>query len=845
MSSALGLPAQSLTEQVRAAFTSHHDCILQAAPGAGKSTILPLALLSEPWVGSRKLLMLEPRRSAARAVARRMAHTLGEEVGATVGYRMRLDTRVSRSTRIEVITEGVLGRLLQADPALEDVACVIFDEYHERSLNADVGLALCLNARRELDAKFRLLVMSATLEAERLGGFLQQAACVSIPGRSFPVRICYLGRGPAALPGEGRSPELLIVPAVERALRETEGHVLVFLPGAGEIRRAQSYLGQHAWPTALDVLPLFGELSAIEQDRALSAGDGRFRKIVLATNIAETSLTIPGVGAVVDCGLVRRSRFDPNSGMSRLELMRISRASAEQRAGRAGRTGPGVCYRLWSEGAQDSLAAQTPPEINEADLADLALELADWGIADVRQLDWLDPPPAAMMAQARALLQRLGALDAGDRITAAGREMARLPTHPRLAHMLLAARGSEAIKLAAEMAALLSERDLLRRTGRDHDPDVRTRLEILRRESHGAVAEIDRGVRERVQRTAEQLARLASARGAAASAGSGTGPGALLAQAFPDRIGQRREGEGGRFLLSNGRGAAFSGPQALARAEFLVAVELDDREREARIDLACPLTREELLATMSSQLKETRSVNWDPRSESVTARQRLEFGALILEDRPLRQVPAETTVAAMLEGVRQMGLACLPWDSAASNYRARLEFIRRLGRADLGAWPASDDTALLEQLDSWLPMWLGGITRREHLSRIPLQQALRERLSHAQRRELEQLAPAELVVPSGSHVPIDYLDESAPSVSVRLQEVFGLALTPRIGGGAVPITFKLLSPARRPVQVTRDLAGFWGSSYALVRKEMRGRYPKHNWPENPLEAAPSRGLKRR
>jgi ATP-dependent RNA helicase HrpB len=840
---AAGPPALSLVEQVHAAFASHHDCILQAAPGAGKSTVLPLALLSEPWAADRKLLMLEPRRLAARAIARRMAQTLGEEVGATVGYRMRLDTRVSAATRIEVITEGVLGRLLQADPALEEVACVIFDEYHERSLNADVGLALCLNARRELDARFRLLVMSATLEAERLSRFLERAACLSVPGRAFAVQTHYLGRGAPLLPGGAESPERLIVPAIERALRESAGHVLVFLPGAGEIRRVQSNLGQQPWAAGLRVLPLYGDLSAAEQDQVLAADDGRVRKIVLSTNIAETSLTIPGISAVVDSGLVRRSRFDPNSGMSRLEVMRISRASADQRAGRAGRTAPGVCYRLWSEGAQDSLAAQTPPEISEADLADLALELADWGVADAAQLDWLDPPPAAMLAQARALLRRLGALDAADRITAAGREMARLPTHPRLAHMLLAARGAGALGLAAELAALLSERDLLRRTGRDHDPDLRTRLEILRRESHAST--VDRGARQRVQRTAEQLARLAGDRHAVGARGSGAGPGVLLAQAFPDRIGQRREGDGGRFLLSNGRGAVFSGAQALARAEFIVAVELDDREREARIDLACPLTREELLETMAAQLQESRTVSWDPRTESVTARQRLEFEALILEDRPLQQVPAEITVAAMLEGVRQMGLACLPWDAGASNYRARLEFVRRLGRANLKDWPASDDAALLEQLDAWLPMWLHGMTRREHLSRLPLQQALRERLKPAQRRELEQLAPAELIVPSGSHITIDYQDESAPSVSVRLQEVFGLATTPRIGGGAVPMTFKLLSPARRPLQVTRDLAGFWSGSYALVRKEMRGRYPKHNWPENPLEAAPSRGLKRR
>jgi ATP-dependent helicase HrpB len=476
------VPPPSLSEQVRTAFESHHDCILQAAPGTGKSTVLPLALLSEPWVGARKLLLLEPRRLAARAVARRMAQTLGEEVGATVGYRMRLDTRVSRHTKIEVITEGVLGRLLQSDPALEDVACVIFDEYHERSLNADVSLALCLNARRELDARFRLLVMSATLEAERLNSFLERAACVSIPGRNFEVQIRYLGHGAPLLPGGAESPERQVVLAVERALDESAGHLLVFLPGAGEIRRVQSMLEQQSWVGGARILPLYGDLSAAEQDQVLAPDAGRVRKIVLSTNIAETSLTIPGVSAVIDSGLVRRLRFDPNSGMSRLEVMRISRASAEQRAGRAGRTGPGMCYRLWGEGAQQSLAAQTPPEISEADLADLALELAEWGIADAAELDWLDPPPAAMLAQARALLRRLGALNADGRISEAGREMARLPAHPRLAHMLVAGRATGALPLAAELAALLSERDLLRRTGRDHDPDLRTRLEILRRE---------------------------------------------------------------------------------------------------------------------------------------------------------------------------------------------------------------------------------------------------------------------------------------------------------------------------------------------------------------------------
>jgi ATP-dependent helicase HrpB len=833
---------EALAQALRQALAGHRDAVLQAPPGAGKSTRVPLALLDEPWLAGRKILLLEPRRVAARAVATRMAELLGEAVGQVVGYRMRMDTRVSRATRIEVITEGVLTRMLQSDPELAGVGVVIFDEFHERSLQADIAFALCADARRQLDAGYRMIAMSATLEGARVAALLDDAPVVDVPGRVFPVEIRYAGRGLPLLPG-AEQPDRLVAQLVRRALAESEGDLLVFLPGAGEIRRVRGLLADLEG-SKLELLMLYGDLSGDEQDAVLRGHRPDRRRVVLATNIAETSVTIPGVTVVVDGGLARRSRFDPLTGMNRLEVMRIARSSADQRAGRAGRTAPGVCYRLWGEGAHASLAAHTPAEILEADLAPLALELAQWGSGDAAQLPWLDAPPAPMLAQARELLARLGALDAAGRITAAGRAMAALPLHPRLAHMLCAAQGRRARQLAAELAALISERDLLRGAGRERDPDIRSRLELLRREA--SAAGVDRGVLERVRRTATQLERQVGEVQAARGAGEGfVEPGALLALAFPDRIAQRREGGGGRYLLANGRGAAFPAAHALGNQEYLVAVELDDREREARIDLAAPLSRAELEAAVGPLLQREESVTWDALSAAVLSRRLLRYESLVLEDKPLPRVPAEAAADAMLEGIRQLGLAALPWDDAARNLQARLEFVRALGRSDLADWPASDDASLLATLAQWLPAWLEGVTRREHLARLPLTEMLLARLGGAQRRALDELAPRELAMPTGSRLRIDYVDDNAPCVSVRLQEVFGMAATPRIGGGTVPVTFKLLSPAQRPVQITRDLAGFWRTSYVEVRKEMRGRYPRHHWPEDPAAATAHRGVRPR
>jgi ATP-dependent helicase HrpB len=839
-----------LANALREGLAQHRDAVLQAPTGAGKSTIVPLALLDEAFLAGRKILMLEPRRLATRAVAARMAALRGESIGQTIGYRMRLDTRVSRATRVEVVTEGVLTRLLQDDPALEGVGCVIFDEFHERSVQADLGLALCLDARRQLGGTYRVLVMSATLEGERVAQLLGDAAMVQVPGRAFPVTLQYLGRGLPVLPGgieAGRDVQRLaqaLVRAALHALDETAGDVLAFLPGVGEIRRVEAALAAAVLPASVRVLVLYGQMNAAAQDAVLAPSPAGTRKLVLATNIAETSLTIPGVTAVIDCGLVRRSRFDPVTGMSRLDLERISRAASEQRCGRAGRVAPGMCYRLWGEGAQLSLAAVTTPEILEADLAPVALELARWGASDALSLDWLDAPPAAMLQQAQGLLARLGALDERYRLTSLGREMSHLPVHPRLGAMLLAARALGAVPLAAQLAAVLSERDLLRYGAASGDPDLRSRLELLRgtRGQDGA----DRGALERVQRSAGALeSALPKLAGAAAIATHISEPvGALLAIAFPDRVGQRREGAQGRYLLANGRGAAFAHPASLARAPYIVAAALDDRDREARIDLAAPLPLEALERLFAGHITTQESFGWDAREGAVLWRRVRRFEALVLEDQTRAAPDGAATVSAMLTGVRELGIAALPWDREARTLQARMEFVRSLARSDLPGWPASDDSALDAILEQWLPAWLAGITRREHLQRLPLCEALRARLDPAQRRALETLAPRELKVPSGSQIRIDYLDDNAPCVAVRLQEVFGLETTPRIGGGTTPLTFKLLSPAQRPVQITRDLAGFWRSSYAEVRKDMRGRYPKHAWPENPLEAPPTRGATR-
>jgi ATP-dependent helicase HrpB len=839
MRNVTSLPVESVLPQLLDCLQRQHNAVLVAPPGAGKSTVVPLALLDEDWARGRKLLLLEPRRIAARAVAMRMAQSLGERIGDTVGYRMRLDTRVGPHTRLEVVTEGILTRMLQQDPALEGVAAVIFDEFHERSLNADLGLALCREAQESLGLPLKLLVMSATIDGAAVAARLGDAPVVEAQGRMFPVTVHYLGNGLPPLPEQRTlSPRDIerLAAQLGRVLDDTEGDVLVFLPGSPEIHRLRGQVEGRGY-IGLDVHALYGELPIEAQQQVLDPPARGRRKLILATNIAETSLTIDGVKVVVDTGLARRSLFDPATGMERLVTARISQASAAQRAGRAGRTAPGSAWRLWGEGAQATLAAQTPPEILTSDLAPLALELAQWGARDAAALNWMDAPPPPLLAQARELLQRLEAIDAGFGITGTGRAMIDTGLHPRLAHMLVRARGTPMSALAARLAALLSERDLLRAA---RDPDLRTRLELLR----GEVRSVDQGALARVR----ELARRLGATGRADPADDASA-GAVLAWAYPDRIAQRRAGSGGaagqRYLLANGRGAMLEGASTLAGADYLVALDLDDAEAaEARIRVAAPLTREQLESALSAQIRAGIETDNDPKSGALRARHVRRLDALVLEERRAELDP-ETVAQALLDQVRRGGLDALKWGESSARLRARLLFMaahRVEAKLDL---PASDEATLLAELPQWLAPWLQGIRRLDQLPDAQLCEALLSRFTHAQRRQFDDFAPTHVTVPTGSRIAVDYEDDLAPCIEVRMQEVFGLADTPRIANGRVPVTLKLLSPARRPMQITRELAGFWRGSYAEVRKDMRGRYPRHYWPENPLEAEPVRGLKPR
>ncbi len=819
------LPIEAALPQVLAATAEAANLVLAAPPGAGKTTGVPPALLSCSWAGGRRLLLLQPRRLAARAAAARIAAMLGEPVGETAGYRVRLERKVGPRTRIECVTTGLFLRQIQGDPELDGVAAILFDEFHERSLDADLALALALEAQAGLRPDLRLIVMSATFDTARTAALLPGARTVVSEGRAFPVETRHLGDAPPAARLEDR-----VAKAVLRATAEEEGDVLVFLPGLAEIRRVRAALDSDLAPDRFALPMLHGDLPLAEQDLALRADAQGRRKIVLATSIAETSLTIDGIRVVVDAGLKRLPRFDPVSGMTRLETVKVSLAAADQRRGRAGRTAPGICYRLWSAATERALAPFDAPEILAADLAPFALELGVWGTTDPAALALLDPPPEAHLAQARDLLQRLGALDPAQRATAHGTAMAQLGTHPRLAHMMLRAREQRRGALAADLAALLSERDLAK-DGR-RDADLRHRLDLLR-EGSG-----ERGARERVRRAAEAWRRQISS--PANEARERDAVGAVTALAYPDRIAQQRGGAG-QYRLANGKGARLEAADPLAREEWLAVAALDGDRREARIFLAAPLTLAEIEEDFAGQIVEQESVAWNPRLEQVEAKRERRLWSLVLEERPLAAPSKDAMRAAMLDGIRQMGLAVLPWSPAASSLRARVAFLRRV---EGESWPDLGDAALLASLDEWLAPYLDGITRRAHLDRLDLHEALAARLDWKQRQALDALAPTHLTVPSGSRVPLDY-DAPVPVLAVRLQEMFGAAETPRIAGGKVAVLLHLLSPARRPVQVTQDLRSFWANAYAAVRADLRGQYPKHHWPDDPLQAEPTARAKPR
>ncbi|HLN48821.1 MAG TPA: ATP-dependent helicase HrpB [Steroidobacteraceae bacterium] len=835
------LPVLPIAEALRPladALARRSRVLLEAPPGAGKSTIVPLALLDSAWLGDRKIVMLEPRRIAARAVAQRMAQLLGEPVGKTVGYRTRLETRVSRDTRIEVVTEGVLTRMLQTDSELRDAGCVIFDEFHERSLNADLGLALAIESQEALREDLRLLVMSATLDLQPLARLLDDAPIVTAAARIYEVATHYVARR-AELNLEQQTAQVL-----RATLERHDGDILCFLPGAAEIGRVQRALEDSRIDSRVRVLPLYGELAGDAQDAALKPMPEGQRKIVLATTIAETSLTIEGIRVVVDSGMRRYAQFDPATGMSRLVTGKISQAAADQRRGRAGRLSAGHCYRLWSEGTHASLAAQTAPEILHADLAPLALELSCWGAQDAARLRWLDPPPAAPLAQARDLLQQLEAIDGAARITAHGRALARAGVHPRLAHMLVKARDWGAPRLACDLAAILSERDVLRAEPGMRDADLRLRVGAMRGDAAALPAglHVDSRTIRQAMRSSSSWQREFGA-GAHEAAHPDRWTGVLIALAYPDRIGRARDGTG-RYLLANGRGARFAEPQTLGKSEFIVAAELDGAEREARIFLAAPIELEDLERHFAAHIEDRTDVVWDEREQAVRARNERRLGALVLESREIREPDRGQVQRAALDGLRQLGVATLPWSETLRQWQARVELMRKHGVPAPEPWHDLSDAALTATLDDWAPPWMDGLVRREHFARLDLGNALRSRLSFAQSAILEREAPTHWIVPSGSRIPIDYLDGEVPTLSVRLQEMFGLRVTPCVAGGRLPLLLKLLSPASRPVQITRDLASFWNLGYHEVKKDLKGRYPKHYWPEDPLTAEPTRRVRR-
>ena len=804
-----------------------------APPGAGKTTRVPLALLDAPWLGDRRLVMLEPRRLAARAAARRMATLLDEEIGATVGYRIRNETRVSRGTRIEVVTEGILTRMLQSDPTLDGVSAVMFDEIHERSVHSDVGVALALRTRELVRPDLRLLAMSATIDGAEVSAVLGGAAVIRSEGRVFPVETRWIPRDPAL------RLEQAVARAIRRALAETEGDLLVFLPGAPEIACTRSLLGDALAKSAF-VVPLFGALTGAEQDRALLPSPPGMRKVVLATSIAETSLTIEGVRVVIDSGFSRVPRYSPARGMATLATVRVSRASADQRRGRAGRTASGICYRLWAEHEEHHLVPRSRPEILESDLAPVVLDLAAAGVGDPDELRWLTAPPPAAVAQGRELLRELGALDGARRLTAHGRALASLPLHPRLGHMLLAAAPAAAARAAA-LAALLGDRDVARgRPGEDADLAVRVETLLDARASLPPTIGFDREAlasrREEARRIAARAHRLPRELRTARAITVGE----LVALAYPDRVARARRGDRGRYVMRGGGGATLAGAQALTGAEYLAIAELDGRPEEARIHLAAAIDEADLRALFADDIEEEDAEEWDEKRQAVHSVRRTRLGAIVLDERRLGTPDSERASRLLLDAIARRGVEALPWSDEARRIRERLAFVHHLEPG----WPDVSSAALGTTLEDWLLPRLHGLRSLADVGRVDLGEALLTRLDWRQRALLDELAPTHALVPTGSRVRLDYSDPAAPVLAVRLQEMFGATETPRIGGGRVPLTLHLLSPAMRAVQVTRDLAGFWRSSYHDVRKDLRGRYPKHDWPEDPTTAPPRRGTRR-
>ncbi|GGH19121.1 ATP-dependent helicase HrpB [Paenibacillus segetis] len=835
------LPIDKVIPVLQEHLKNGSSAILLAEPGAGKTTRTPLQLLQEPWLAGQSILLLEPRRLAARSAAIYMAKQLGESVGEMVGYRIRSESRVSSRTRITVVTEGILTRMLQNDPALIGVGLVIFDEFHERSIHADLGLALALQSQQVLREDLRILIMSATLDPKPIAQLLGTSAVVQSQGRNYPVETRYSGSGL-------REPiEVTVERVIMSALNVHQGSLLVFLPGAKEIRRVERRLAGNV-PSDVILAPLFGALSQVEQQRAIEAAPSGKRKVVLATSIAESSLTVDGVTVVIDSGLRRTSLFSPRTGMNRLVTTRAARDSADQRRGRAGRTAPGVCYRLWSESEDRALEERTPPEMLEADLTQLALEVAAWGAASPEELVWLDAPPVAPYGQAVQLLRQLGALDDQHRITEHGIKMNELGLHPRLAHMLLRAETLGLGRVACSLAALLEERDLFKGQVAGRDCDMVSRLSMLM-EHNGSMTSPNSSLASSYDVDPIELRRileLSCQWEKVLSFGKSTNGteqdwqrycGLLISFAYPDRIARRRPD--GRFLLRNGRGAVFTYQQPLGTEEYLAIAEVDDQGSESVILRAASLGESDLNTFYREDLHEEKIVQWDEEAQKVKVRRRLSLGAIVLKDVPDPNPSQEDITRALLQAVTMQGVTILPWNGKSRQLQARIGFMHKLDER----WPDVSDEALSTKPEQWLAPYISNFRKPSDMKSLSLYSILENWLGWERTQQLNTEAPTHLLVPSGSKVLIHYDGPQAPYVAVRLQEVFGMMDTPRIGYGQVKITMHLLSPASRPVQVTSDLHSFWKNTYFEVKKDLKGRYPKHYWPEDPLQATATRKVR--
>jgi ATP-dependent helicase HrpB len=823
----MSFPVVEIIPQLKLVLANSKCAILQAPPGAGKSTIVPLELLNEPWLNGKKIIMLEPRRLAARSVAFRMADLLNEEAGATVGYRVRFENATSKSTRLEVVTEGILTRMLQHDNALEDVGLVIFDEFHERSLHADLALALCLQSQNFLRPDLRLLIMSATLDAEKISSKIGNAPVVTSQGKQFPVEIKYLPIDK----NEFLTNE--VARTVKKALREETGDVLVFLPGAGEINRVFDLLSPEL--NEVELYPLFGDLPFKKQQEAILPHPSGKRKVVLATSIAETSLTIEGITIVIDSGYSRVSKFDPRSGLSKLETVRVTRDAADQRAGRAGRLQPGVCYRLWSAAVQLQLLPSRQPEIAEADLAPLMLELFNWGVTDVNELSWITAPAPGAVAQAKELLGQLEAIQE-NRITERGKKMALLPAHPRLAHMLLVAQNTSLIFLACDLAALLEEKNPIPEST---STDISERLIILRKWRSGERVNASSFALNRIERAASQWRKVMNVR-------SDDYPfedydlGKLLMEAYPERIGQRTEAKSDKYKLANGRIARLPKNDPLDASEWIVVVEMDGGVGEGKIFTAAAVRKEDAV----HHSREVKSVFWDDDREMVTGELQKRIGALILSKTVITNVDESLRQQVLLQTLKEKGLRFLEWGEELEKWQARLASLKIWRPQE--SWPSVTDDHLLQTADEWLSPFLQNVYKRSDLKKLSSHEILNSMLPWELQSKLEKLAPEKLEVPSGSFIRLNYFsDGRAPVMEVRLQEVFGWTETPSVNEGKNKIILHLLSPGYKPVQVTQDLKSFWQTTYHEVRKELRMRYPKHHWPEDPWTAEAVRGVKRR